>query len=126
MMKPRQSYGAQKGKLRDKGQLQNLHRPAVRLRNLIGCIFHRLNQIHLIDDAVFLLNFIKKNGGLPEDAYKKYVKERHESGSAKLLEIEGKTFTWSNYETVLQTLRSASLLEKREGVYKLSRNLSRY
>jgi hypothetical protein len=75
---------------------------------------------------VFLLNFIKKNGGLYVDDYKKYVKSKHKSGSAKTLEIEEHTLTYSNYQTTLQTLRSAGLLEKRQGQYKLSRNFSRY
>jgi hypothetical protein len=100
--------------------------PQYGLRNLIGCLFNRINQIHLLDDAVFLLNFIKKNGGLPANAYKRYIKDKHKSGSAKSLEIEGRIFTWSNFETILQNLRSAGLLDKRQGVYKLSRNFSRY
>ena len=100
--------------------------PQFGLQNLISCIFHRINQIHLIAEAVFLLNFIKKNGGLVVDEYKRFVKEKHKSGSAKILEIEGHTLTYSNYQTTLQTLRSAGLLEKRQGQYKLSRNFSRY
>lgn len=109
-----------------KGESKIFSDPQYALHNLIGCVFNRLNQIHLIEDSVFLLNFIKKNGGLYADEYKKYVKSKHKSGSVKALEIEGHTLTYSNFQTILQNLRSAGLLEKRQGQYKLSRNFSRY
>jgi len=100
--------------------------PQYGLYNLLSCIFSRVEQIHLIEDAIFTLNYIKKNGGLPANAYKKYVKEKCRSGSVKTLEIGGRQCPWCRYQKILQTLRSAGLLEKRQGVYKVSRNFSRY
>lgn len=94
--------------------------------NLISCIFHDLRQIHLIDKAVFFLNIVKRNSGWNEDDYKKYVSERYANGAVKTLTINGKEYSYSNYETILQTLRSVGMLRKTRGVYRLSGDFSSY
>ena len=92
--------------------------PIFALRNLLSCIFSRKDQENLIDLALHLLEYIKKNDCIATTDF-----WRGTDHSPKT--IEGATYTYSNFQTILLHLRQAGMVKgKKFGRNTFSRKFS--
>lgn len=69
----------------------------------------------------------RANGGWAANDYKKYAVEHYPNGNVKTLDLgDDRIITCLHYQNILQTLRSAGMLRRSQGIYKVSGEFSTY
>jgi len=120
------------------------------LEKLLSYIFHETRNSHLVEPAFKLLKLIKEKGGWHSNQWRQYIDKKAMEVKAKevnplitgraktkgrrkpepfktiMLNIGGCVCSYTNLETILGTLRSARMLKKEGGVYKLDKEFSNF
>ena len=83
-------------------QINIFDNPDIALRTLISCVFYKKSQSELIDKALVLLRYLKREGSIS-----------FEKGALKGnpdITIDNMTLTYSNYSTIVKHLKKAGMV----------------